>query len=544
MGRSKPHTSKTGKGQSPSALVNPEILKLTPEQVTAFIERMRVVVTDEQDFLIIQGSLATLGFMAQELKSKRTSIHRLAKMLFGDATEAMVNLFPPTTPRPKPKPKEPRKGHGRAGAGSYPGAQRVKVPHESLKPGDECPECPNGRVYPMAQPAVMVRIVGLSPLQAKVIERERLRCNACGEVFTAKAPEGTGREKFDASAAAMVALLKYGTGAPFHRLARLQANLGIPLPASTQWELVQKQAGLLDPVLDELARLAAQADVVFNDDTTMKLIDRPDLRFDRKERKGVYTSGIVARLQHSGPGRARGVVLFRTGHHHAGENLAEILRSRSQDLPPPIQMCDALAANTKGPFETLVAHCLAHARRRFVEVVDDFPEECRHLLEALRDVYHHDSQAKALTPQERLQFHKDHSGPVMGALKGWLESQMEARKVEPNSGLGKAITYMLKHWTALTLFLREPGAPLDNNVCERALKRAILHRKNSLFYKTEEGARVGDIYMSLIHTAEINDVNPFDYLVAVQRNHVLAEENPEEWMPWSYQATLKVLEAQ
>ncbi|MGA2083872.1 MAG: IS66 family transposase [Holophaga sp.] len=524
-------------------MANPEVLKLTPEQVTAFIKRMRLVVTDEQDFRIIQGSLATLGFMAQELKSKRTSIRRLTEMLFGESTEAIAKLFPPTTERTKPKPKGPKPGHGRTGANNYPGAERVKVPHERLKPGDECPECPNGRVYPIAQPAVMVRIVGLSPLQAKVIERERLRCNACGEVFTAKAPEGTGPEKFDASAAAMVALLKYGTGAPFYRLARLQANLGIPLPASTQWELVQKQAGLLDPVVDELARLAAQAEVVFNDDTTMKLIDRPDLRLDRKERKGVYTSGIVARIQSQGPGRARGIVLFRTGHHHAGENLAEILRSRSQDLPPPIQMCDALAANTKGPFETLVAHCLAHARRRFVEVVEDFPEECRHLLGALRDVYRHDSEAEAMTGPERLRHHQEHSGPVMDALKAWLEDQMEARKVEPNSGLGKAITYMLKHWIALTLFLREPGAPLDNNVCERALKRAILHRKNSLFYKSEEGARVGDVYMSLIHTAEVNEINPFEYLVALQRNHALAEENPEEWMPWSYQATLKGLES-
>ena len=307
MGRSKPHRSKTGKAQSAPTMVDPEVLKLTPEQVTAFIERMREVVTDEHDFRIIQGSLATLGLMAQELKSKRTSIRRLTSLLFGSSSEAIEKLFPPTTPRPKPK--GPRPGHGRTGASSYPGAEHVKVPHEGLKPGDECPECPNGRVYPMTHPAVMVRIVGLSPLQAKVIERERLRCNACGEVFTAKVPEGTGPEKFDASAAAMVALLKYGTGAPFHRLARLQANLGIPLPASTQWELVRKQAGLLDPVMDELARLAAQAEVVFNDDTTMKLIDRPDLRLDRKERKGVYTSGIVARIQVQG--RARGIVLFR-----------------------------------------------------------------------------------------------------------------------------------------------------------------------------------------------------------------------------------------
>ena len=126
----------------------------------------------------------------------------------------------------------------------------------------------------------------------------------------------------------------------------------------------------------------------------------------------------------------------------------------------------------------------------------------------------------------------------MASLRTWLQDQLESKKTEPNSGLGKAIVYTLKHWQELTLFLREPGAPLDNNICERALKRAILHRKNSLFYKTINGARVGDTFMSLIHTAELNDINPFDYLVEIQKNHALAEENPEEWMPWTYRQTL------
>ena len=244
MGRSKPHSSKAGKLPKAPYVMDPEILKLTPEQITAFIERMRLVVTDEKDFRTIQGTLATLGCMALELKSKRTSIGRLTELLFGPTSEKTAKVFPGKKSKggDGSGPKEPKPGHGRDGADRFLGAEKVKVPHESLKAGDECPECPNGRVYPMPQPAVMVRIVGMAPLQATVIERERLRCNACGEVFTAKAPEGTGPEKFDASAAAMVALLKYGTGAPFYRMARLQANLGIPLPASTQWGLVKKAA--------------------------------------------------------------------------------------------------------------------------------------------------------------------------------------------------------------------------------------------------------------------------------------------------------------
>jgi transposase len=114
---------------------------------------------------------------------------------------------------------------------------------------------------------------------------------------------------------------------------------------------------------------------------------------------------------------------------------------------------------------------------------------------------------------------------------------MRENKVEPNSGFDKAIKYMLRHWQALTLFLREPGAPLDNNLEERALKKALLHRKNSLFYKTLNGADVGDLYMTVIHTCELNDVNPFNYLTELQRRTEELAASPAEWMPWNYRPT-------
>ena len=144
-----------------------------------------------------------------------------------------------------------------------------------------------------------------------------------------------------------------------------------------------------------------------------------------------------------------------------------------------------------------------------------------------------------MSPEERLQFHKTQSGPKMDALKAWLTAQIEERKVEPNSGLGEAITYMRKHWIELTLFLRQPEAPLDNNVCERALKKASLHRKNAYFYKTENGTRVGDLFMSLIHTCELNGVNPFDYLTQLHKHADELSLCPGDWMPWNYRDTLQ-----
>jgi hypothetical protein len=159
-------------------------------------------------------------------------------------------------------------------------------------------------------------------------------------------------------------------------------------------------------------------------------------------------------------------------------------------------------------------------------VADNFPRECRYVLEKLGQVYSHDAEARerGLTPDDRLRLHQDRSRPVMDKLHAWLEAQLAERRTEPNSGLGQAIMYLLRHWHPLTLFLRKAGAPLDNNLVERALKRAVLHRKNALFYRTLNGAQVGDLFMSLIHTCQLCGANSFAC--------------PTEWMPWNYRETL------
>ena len=163
------------------------------------------------------------------------------------------------------------------------------------------------------------------------------------------------------------------------------------------------------------------------------------------------------------------------------------------------------------------------------------------MLEALSVIYRNDAlgRKRNLSPTARLEFHQTESGPRMDELHAWLTGQLDERLVEPNSSLGGAIAYMLKHWEKLTLFLHAPGAPLDNNVCERALKKAILHRKNALFYKTANGARVGDVFMSLIYSCELCGVNPFDYLTELERHADELVPNPQRWMPWNYRLALR-----
>lgn len=524
------------------------------EEIEAILERATLGAITPEEHAKLKAVIAAFALLKEELQAKKTSIQRLRGMLFGPRTERTSEVLgeEPTDPQANPQQKdssEPvvrHKGHGRNAAAAYIGAEKVQIPHPSLHRGDACPSCAVGKVYPMKDPGVRVRFSGVAPLQAKVYECARLRCGLCGQTYTANAPEGVGEEKYDETAPAVVGLLRYGVGLPFNRIEKLQANFGIPLAASTQWELVQPAGATYSAVYEKMQDYAAEGTVIHNDDTTMRVLElTPQQRAAAlgeevaKKRTGVFTSGIVS------VGAGHRIALFFTGVRHAGENLTDVLRRRSKDLPPPIQMCDGLDHNLPKEFETLLCRCVAHARRGFVDVAANFPGEVRFVLNTLKEVYKIDARARKerLSPGERLTLHQQESQPLMEALHKWMKEQFAQRKVEPNSGLGEAISHMEKNWDGLTRFLHVENAPLDNNITERSLKRAIQHRKNSLFYRTLNGARVGDTFMTLIHTAELNGENAFDYLVALLRHPVQIGASPGEWMPWSYRATLQRLGA-
>jgi len=548
----------------------PEELDL--DALRAIVDRTKTVLAPEEQRQLT-SVVEAFAHITQQLETTTVTLARLRRFVFGtsektskvlgdeasnpgadDATvdgnrsssdEAASNEADADASEAKAKREDMKKkapGHGRLGADAYTGAKKVQVPNATHHHGDRCPGCEKGKIYSLKNPRALVRITGVAPLNATVYECEQLRCNLCQEIFAAPPPEGVGLKKYDESATSMIAVVKYGVGLPFNRVEKMQHGMGVPMPAATQWDLVREGADSLRPLHDELVRQGAAADVLHNDDTVMKVLEiTPEQREqllgeENGDRSGVFTSGIIA-------ARATGerIALFYTGPRHAGENIARLLAKRSGELPTPIQMSDALAANTSGEFKTIVANCLAHGRRYFVDAAPHFPNECRYVLETLRDVYKHDAEARkqGLSPEERLRLHQELSAPLMTKLRQWLDKQLDEHLVEPNSSLGEALSYLKKHWEKLTLFLRKAGAPLDNNICERALKKAILHRKNALFYKTLRGAAVGDLFMSIIHTCELNKVGAFDYLVAVLRHHEAVAKNPAEWMPWNYREALQ-----
>lgn len=523
------------------------------DELDAFYSRLDNHQLLEDDYPTI--STMTKGYIAvlEALESKETSLSRLKRMLFGASTEKTETVLGDDDEEAKAtkaddaaekKPRKKPKGHGRRNAKEYEGASRIPLAHETLEHGCGCPTCGKGKVYKEAEPRFKIWITGSAPLSADRYEREALRCNLCGETFVAELPEGVGDDKYDESAVSALALLKYGTGMPFYRLEKLQESLGIPLPSSTQWDLVYTVADRVQPAYAEMLRLAAQGQLFFTDDTGMKLLEAPEAKTeppeaetaDSKKPRAVFTTGIVSVVD------GHKVALYATNRKHAGESFADLLQSRAEELATPIQMADGLSRNIPKGFETILANCLVHGRRKFVDIVSSFPAEVRFVLKTLEEVYKYDEQAKeqGMSPDERLAFHQKKSQPLMDTLKEWFKNLLKEKKVEPNSNLGKAFKYMLKRWESLTLFLRVPGAPLDNNEVERSLKLVVLSRKNCYYYRSMTGAFVGDLFMSIIQTCKLCRANPFDYITQLQRHADKVYANPSAWMPWNYKDALKI----
>ena len=438
-----------------------------------------------------------------------------------------------------------RPGSGRLGADAYASAEHVECHHEELAVGQRCPVCGQGRLYALP-PGVEIRIDGNALLSAIRYEVEKLRCSACGEVFTAPLPEEAREEKYSPRARAVLAVGRYYLGLPLYRMESYQTMLGVPVPDATQWDQIERVADSGYVVFAHLERLAAQGELIYQDDTSVRILSLIEENHQAQahaeamglarseDRTGMYTTALVVKVGE------RIIALYYSGRAHAGENLKTLLTQRAANQEKPLVMSDALTSNEADEAMLIRCHCLAHGRRKFSELEDVFPDECTVVLEALRQVFDHEDKAaqQQLSAQERLAYHQVYSGPRMEGLKQWLAKQFDERLVEPNSSLGKAITYLVGHWDTLTRFLSVPGAPLDNNLVERALKLFIRQRKNSLFFATEHSAYIASVLTSLIATCLHAGVNALEYLVALQEHRSEVFAAPEAWLPWTYQANL------
>lgn len=507
-----------------------------------------IIKTTEGIFNLCLWFAGTFTELSVEMEKKNIAVARLKEIIFGGAftktevdgerlADGSNNTPPGSAEESKPRDKEskPRKGHGRLGRDAYIGANVVSCQCDAIA-GDCCPQCHQGKLRTF-DPKTTLHIDGHSPLMATRYEQECLACDFCDYVMTANTPVDTS-QKYSEKAKSVLAVFHYGMGLPFYRLARLQAMQGIPIPVSTQSDLMASIAGPVHAVFNHMVMVGAQSDCIYQDDTGVCI---QELLKENKQqapgvRRGQFTSGFIARGEHT-------VVLYFSGRAHAGENFSHLMDLREETSGAVIRMADALSANSAydNAEAVIAAKCNAHAFRRFRSLLANYPETAQFVMQTYEQVYQHDKYCKdhQLNPDDRLTYHQQHSGPLMVSMKTQIETLLADELTEPNGVLAAECKYLLKHWPGLTQFLHVAGAPLDNNELEAMLKYMILYRKNSQFFRTLYSADYGSRIISLIVTCIVGGFNAIDYLTELQRHEEAVWRDPGAWMPWSYQDTLK-----
>ena len=521
----------------------PDISTLTTEELDALIARLQEaidfnLVLSGDDIRLLLNALLTLASMQERLSDKNVTLHKLRKLLgMVQASEKLSDLLD------KDKANNPRKTTRKRKPKKKKAPPSVKVYHSftDLKKGDKCPECLIGKLYKY-EPAQLLRITGQTPFTPELHLSERLRCNACGQFFTAPLSDdviadGDSNQKYGYSARSLMVLNKYFLGAPFYRQESLQDILGVSITASTIFDQSEYLSNDCQPVFNCLKAIAANALHFHLDDTTHRVLEQQAIEKKKRNsdkmqrRTGLYASGIIATTAES-----QDIILFQTNIGHAGEFIDELLAKRKPDQPPPILMSDALPSNNPTVIPVLHGACNSHARRQYIDVLAQFPEQVPEVLERYKVIWINDDECanQKMTAASRLAYHKQHSLPVMNDIRSWGEQHFTDETVEENSGLGKAIAYFNRHFERLTLFCQVEGAKIDNNYMEAILKLIVRNRKNAYFYKTPAGAAISDVLTSCIATSMQADVNVFDYFNAIQRNRLAVRNNPFDWLPWNY----------
>lgn len=527
--------------------------EINRRELDALIQRVEHAVENElslsvEDLKLLLLAITTLSQVQQKLEDRDMTLLKLRKLL------GMVKQSEQRRSSPKKKNKtssDQGKGNNRNKnrRGSKKKPPVVFHPLTEVAKGSPCTHCGKGKLYKF-EPARLLRITGHAPYEATQHVSERLRCNACQEVVTATLPpkvlaDGAPDQQYGYSARALMGLHKFYSGIPYYHQGNLSDMMGLSISASTIFDQCEYLANDLMPIYYELQRQAANADSFLLDDTTNRILEQaPEVRKNRngkgeRLRTGVYSSGVIALTQ-----EGHEVTLFETSLGHAGELIDKILSRRTPGLPKPLVMSDALSSNLPTVIEVKVSYCNSHCRRNFFDLQDQYPESIEWVLDTYAKIWQHESFIKKhqLSLEQRLEYHKEHSLPVMESLKAWAQQQHQADDFEEHSALGKAISYLLRHYDRLTLFCREVGALIDNNRMEETLKLVIRNRKTSHFFKTVNGAGIANVITSVIATAMRTEANLFNYLIALQRYRQRVREKPSGWMPWNYQEEVDQLQ--
>ena len=547
----------------------PETIVVSPEEFIALEQRISESNLSPADSALVIKSLHFMLWLQRSLVHAKLSIkklQRLFKIASGSEKKGAKNKLqnknqnagmqtgvPATAPNPTQE-EDTTSGHsesqhfnnaestthqaddspktktgGRLSHTTYKNAIDVWLNHADYKVGDPCPTGCGGKLY-APQASVVIKIEGQSFSKEVRYYIQNLRCTLCGDRQFVK--HNLPKEKYLSSFVAQLILHKYYLALPFHRIEDYQAAIDSPLPDATQWKLVNGGYLKLKPLFAAMEAIAVNASLFNYDDTRVKILsvikenkENPD-----KKRTGQFTTVVLAGTIY-GP-----LILYYSSTQHAGENMQALINRRDENAGAFITMSDALNSNTIKHKDITEANCMAHALVKFIDLEAVSPYDLSSPIDALSKVFDIDKKTTNMSPEERLLFHQTHSKPILDRFHKWMKEQIDQKKVEPNSHLGKVIKYCLKHWEKLTRFLTVAGCPVSNNAAERALKLIIRLRKTAMFHKTKYGALVASSLLSIIQSARENGVNPAHYLEDLLTNAEDVSKHPDKWLPWNYVA--------
>lgn len=527
------------------------IKQINTKELGELIERVEHAILHDlalstEDMKLLLSAIMTLCSLQQKMAQDDVTLHKLRKLL-GMVKQSEQRRNNSDASRKKTNPDNKHENKRKKTRKPKKPAPVVVHKIEEYQRGQQCPECKIGKLY-KHDPGSLLRITGHAPYEVIRHITEQLRCNGCQKVYKAPLPaevldDGDADQRYGYSARTLMVISKFYSGLPYYHQSNLADTFGHSVTASTIYDQCEYVANDVMPIFYELHRQGADAPRFLLDDThNLILGQEPELR-DRRNgkgkqlRTGVYSSGMIALLE-----SGHEIVLFETSLGHAGEHLDKILSKRSEGLPMPLTMSDALSSNKPTVMDVYRSLCNAHCRRQFVDLENHHPKDVEWVLETYSIIWDNEYKVKEknLNSNERLAYHKEHSLPAMEKLKYWAEEKKKAPTFEENSPLGKAINYLLKHYNNLIMFCMMASALIDNNRMEETLKIIIRSRKTSHFYKTVIGAQVANVLLSVIATAHRADTNIFEYLLALQKNRTAVRENPSAWLPWCYENQLNL----
>lgn len=464
----------------------------------------------------------------------------------------------------KDKEENPRKGGGgKNSAEDYDGAIEVTCSlHDHLAPGSVCPACGTNKLYEI-DPKKVIRLVGNAPIFAYKFVLQQVRC-VCGVMFTADVGDEHrdiyNADKYGPSALAAMIIYKYLMGVSFGNLSSIQNMKGVPLPASTQANKIRTESlPVMRALFEVLKKLATNAHVLGFDDTVIKTLEKRETKDGKnKTHRGHGTAVIANNFDYD----ENTIVLFDFNpSKHAGDVVCDLLLGRTRESLP-LLVADGLNSYDECKKQGVDVSCNVHARRK---VVEEDPKKETYVGEAVIDcyyqIYKNEGHCKAnnLSKVDRMEYHKEHSTAYFEKIEAifniitGVKDTVEIRQKylipdcvvedEPNGDLRSIANYFLTRYKSLTRVINTPGAPLDTNYVERAIKLIIRLRKNSLFFNNISSASYSGEILSLLETAVANDVNVFEYIdyILTHKNDVL--KRPSYYLPWLYRKEKKDKEA-